>query len=236
MLADEAMDGHWDGPTVNVVADSVSPNGKRVTTIEITMRWSSLVDPPTGLAGQSSGQSAVSRSGQSAGDDSPPRTAVVTATSWESLDRGCPFLAQGGLGAMAEAVQAAVRASTPEAIGFGSWHLPYIRTEDWDWAYKLVTGCSYPRDPDDHFTDADDVLEVVKRISAARCAKAQFLPADEPGDQFGDIETFGRLAASRPALLSPMEHQCTPATDGEFQIGHLDGFHQFRHEVEAARC
>jgi hypothetical protein len=97
----------------------------------------------------------------------------------------------------------------------GEWHLPFITYED----------------------KRNNSLEMLKRISAARCARTSYLLPENgtQSDLKRDLELFDRLAvreagSNDPRHLSPLEHQAEAIGQGIY-IGNFKGFRQFRKEI-----
>jgi hypothetical protein len=135
-------------------------------------------------------------------------TAIITATEWGNFfsQRISP-LAQPEICAVATAIKEAIDASVPTRIGQHEWHLPYIQ-------------------PDEVGLD----VELLKKLSAARCARVSYLTHDGTRDHDKDLELFDRLVGANPPHASPLEHVATPIGD-EFDsnLGNLYGWHQLRH-------
>ena len=157
---------------------------------------------------------------------------VVTATEWANfyaLRRHED--AQPEIKALADAMWDAQQASRPEPLETGSWHQPFVTGEDVDPACE-------------HQTEDMGYVEVLNRISVARCARVSYLTHD--GRQTTveeDLALYDRLVGSQPLHASPAEHQATPdkshtkilqGGDGEFTWdtpelhGNLRGWIQYR--------
>ena len=134
-----------------------------------------------------------------------PHTVVISATDWDGFwDQRCSPLAQPEIRAAAEAMRDAYVTSRPAEVGDGEWHLPYIRDSE--------------RRLDDH---------IVRRVSAARCARTSYLTHDGRRDLDADLNLFDRLLEADPPHASPLEHPATPG-DGP---GNFTGWKQLRHIV-----
>lgn len=134
-------------------------------------------------------------------------TVVVTATEWANFFRQrCSPLAQPEIRVVAEAMQSAYLQSSPDFVGWGEWHTPYIRE---------VEDCALTR--------ADRCM-----VSVARCARVSYLTHDGIRDVAKDIELFDKLVTADPPHASPLEHVATPARDVA-PAGNFEGWHQFRH-------
>ena len=137
--------------------------------------------------------------------------AIVTSTEWENFfNQRCSPLAQPEIRACAEAMQAAMEASTPTPLDYGSWHTPYVTAED------NLSG------------------EEALKVSAARCARVSYLTQDGVRDISKDIELYERLIGARPMHASPLEHVARPQRIDEEAAGNLRGWRQLRHETAGA--
>lgn len=157
-------------------------------------------------------------------------TVIVTATEWENFFAlRCPpgyevdtnFPAEPEIQRTALAMREAMRASTPNDLGLGQWHLPLVGPED----YKLAKHR-------DHHPDKD-ANKWLAEISAGRCARVSF---DRHGE-YEDPETSRRRAdrLREGGHLSPFEHQATPYTpnnaiSSEF-VGNLRGWKSLRYTI-----
>ena len=133
---------------------------------------------------------------------------ILTATDWDNFyELRCHPDAQPEIFQLATMMYAADVANRARQLSPGEWHLPYIK-------------------PDEFGLDT----EVLKKMSAARCARVSYLTHDgkEP-NQEQDLALFDRLASGRPVHASPLEHQATPA-DGRY--ANFTNWKQFRAEWE----
>ncbi len=99
-------------------------------------------------------------------------------------------------------------ASDPTPVGLGEWHLPLVQDDE----------RALP-------------IEVLKKVSAARCARVSYLTHDGKRDIEKDIELCERLMSDRH--MSPFEHVATPADDRAFHAN-FRGWLQMRKELEPA--
>jgi len=140
-------------------------------------------------------------------------TVIVTATDWNGFwSQRCSPLAQPEIRLAAEAMRAAVQGSTPLEVDFGEWHLPYVSDLD---RTEVPT------------------IELLQRISAARCGRVSYLNHERTRDLDDDLRLFDRFVTARPAHASPLEHVATPAAGGGAVVGNLRGWLQLRHLVLA---
>lgn len=174
---------------------------------------------------------------------------LITGTEWnnffylrdhEDADPSMRDLAIKAKKAMEEAV--------PTVLQPGEWHLPFIVPEDWDWAreyaesnFMFANGNSY-----------EQTVAILRKISAARCARVSYKLFDGTTDHMKDLKLFEDLIVSQPVHASPSEHQATPMVrptltnsqlfvpsnwqegvthidrDGQFWSAFLRGWVQFR--------
>jgi len=122
---------------------------------------------------------------------------VVTATDWYNfyaLRRHKD--AQPEIKVLADAMWDAQQASIPKLLQPGEWHLPYTNAADIDQSV---------------FAETPEAIEMVKKVSVARCARVSYLTHD--GKQTTveeDLKLYDRLLGSSPLHASPAEHQATP--------------------------
>lgn len=136
---------------------------------------------------------------------------VVTATEWENF-----FVlrdhadAQPEIQQLAKAMRKAMDESKPIYLRFGEWHLPYITHEDRE---SLL-------------------LNQMKKVSAARCARVSYLKHDNTSPSLDDdLYLFDHLAGGKPMHASPLEHQATPLEHKRW-CRNFHGWQQFRDEWE----
>lgn len=141
-------------------------------------------------------------------------TIVVTATEWDNFfDQRCSPLAQPEIRVTAEGMRSAYTASVPDVVSEYGWHLPYISREDEDGALLKV-----PFGPHTH----RDALEILKKVSAARCARVSYLTQDGKRDLDEDMALYERLISADPPHWSPLEHVATPWKPNVEQLIALD--------------
>lgn len=147
-------------------------------------------------------------------------TVVISATEWANFFalRRHPD-AQPEIQALAEEIYQAISWSDPQYLNAGEWHLPYI-DENYDLrearVYAAQTG--------------QDVIDILKQMSAARCARVSYLTHDGKNPTVEqDVMLYKRLAGSAPIHASPLEHQATPTNEEDF-VANFQGWKQFRKE------
>lgn len=134
-------------------------------------------------------------------------TAIISATEWENFfNLRLAENAQPEIQAAARVMFDAKAASEPARVAVGEWHLPLIQADE----------RTLP-------------IDVLKKVSAARCARVSYLTHDGIRDIEKDIELCERLRADRH--LSPFEHVATPAVSAAFQAN-FRGWIQMRKEIE----
>jgi hypothetical protein len=130
-------------------------------------------------------------------------TVIVTATEWDGFwEQRCSPLAQPEIRVAAEAMRAVYDASEPSLVRGGGWHLPYIQEKDWGAASRMVDL-------------GHDISPIIKRVSAARCARVSYLTHDGKRDIKTDLDLYDRLVSARPM------HACY---DDQTEILTEDGF------------
>lgn len=133
---------------------------------------------------------------------------LVTATdfaNWFAL-RDHPD-AQPEIRQLAELMRDAYNSSIPKQLWEGEWHLPYITEDDWKAAERHCQIGRITRD----IPSYKEKLEVVRKISVARCARVSYKAFDgtvAPIEK--DLALFEQLLVSQPLHASPAEHQATP--------------------------
>lgn len=97
--------------------------------------------------------------------------------------------AQFEIFAVAMLMARALSKSEPQTLKAGEWHLPYITAKE-----RL-----------------QHAIEVLKKVSAARCCRVSFLNHEGKETNVGeDLKLCDRLVGSEPLHASPFEHQATP--------------------------
>jgi hypothetical protein len=160
-------------------------------------------------------------------------TAILTATEagWDNLfHQRCHKDAQPEFQAVARKMYQVYEESTPDIVPYGEWHLPYITGED----YYAALGILQARHDDIEGVDDGRVAELLKQVSAARCARVSYLTHDGRRSLEDDSGLYLRLVdkpLEDPVHSSPLEHVATPATAIEPHLGNLTGWHQLRHLI-----
>ncbi len=95
----------------------------------------------------------------------------------------------------------------------GEWHMPYIRQEDKEAAFKFLNEAHRSGTPLIHPSFPDRAMELQHLLlcmSAARCARTSYFGFDGTINIAKDLELCEQLAGSKPVHASPFEHQATP--------------------------
>lgn len=135
---------------------------------------------------------------------------VVTSTEWDNfMNLRCHPDAQPEINATALEMRRVMEQSTPMYLEPGQWHLPYVLEED-------VKGA------------AGDI-EILKKISVARCARVSYRTHDGNRPRFGeDIALHDQLLSS--GHMSPLEHAAQAVETCDF-IGNFRGWMQYRKTI-----
>ena len=115
---------------------------------------------------------------------------VVTSTCWANFDGLRRHKdAEPIIKILADRMFEAREAATPRVLQQGEWHLPYVTQDERD----------------------THSLEVLKKISAERCARVSYKLRDNSGRPYDpDFSLYKQLVESFPIHASPIEHQATP--------------------------
>ena len=103
---------------------------------------------------------------------------------------------------LAELMKTSLIRSTPRILQKNEWHLPWITDAD----REMVR-------------DMPEPAEMLKKMSAARCARSSYANFAGERTVAGDLSTYSKLVDSEPVHASPCEHQCTP--DEPARLTHL---------------
>lgn len=138
---------------------------------------------------------------------------VVTATdyaNWFALRDHAD--AQPEIRELAQLMREVYDHSEPKLLQPGEWHLPYVTQEDWDTAASFIAAARHGRGLKPAYAPMEEnVLSLLKKVSAARCARVSYKLFDGTKTDFDkDLELFDRLLVSQPLHASPAEHQATP--------------------------
>ena len=158
-------------------------------------------------------------------------TVVMTATEWNNFFRlRCHPAAEQHFFKVACMIRDAIKASTPQILQPGEWHLPYVRVEEF-------------ADIDKHWADnyvhhGFTATELAKRVSTARCARVSYLTQDGKRDFDADLKLYERLLhpmdhpEDTAFHASPFGHVAMPSADPEHRSGPFIGWVQHRKEFK----
>ena len=143
--------------------------------------------------------------------------------------------AQPEIRELAVAMKKAIEESTPQLLGIGEWHLPYLDEEDLKNIREHLKENNITRhDPAQH-----QIWMMACAVSAARCARVSYLTHDgERPTLQKDLELYRHLVNANPPHMSPCEHQATPdihdmheGWDRPDLQANFSGWVQFRHLI-----
>lgn len=166
-------------------------------------------------------------------------TVVMTATEWKNFFRlRVHPKAEKHFNKIASQIKDAIDASVPQEVTAGDWHLPYIRPEDREEVRESLGSLNLERVPVGE--DAERQVQVLKRVSAARCARLSYLTHEGVRSLDADLALFRSLI--HPKLendrdddvihASPLEHVAFACgrNNGRARSGPFTGWVQFRKE------
>ena len=140
-------------------------------------------------------------------------TVVVSATAYDNFFiQRMMNSAQPEMVSLAYRMNDALRASSPTAVDFGGWHLPYVSDRE----------------------QATLTLEQLKELSVARVAGVSYNRLNQVRELALDFKLYARLYNANPRHESPFEHVATPS---EMRMsathqGNFAGWHQLRHLLD----
>ena len=135
---------------------------------------------------------------------------VLTATEFDNWDELRDHAdADPTIQELARQIKIARAGSTPKLLSPGEWHLPYVTDEDYDAVARYRREAMGMNDLEAF--DDDGIVEMLRKVSAARCCRVSYLKHDGHPSTIGDdLLLCERLAGARPIHASPFEHQATP--------------------------
>lgn len=157
-------------------------------------------------------------------------TTLMSATSWKNFFRLRVHPdAEIHFQKIASMIKEAMDASIPNRLGYGDWHLPYIRPDDYEILQHEILADSSNSELD--AMEREVLIEKLKKISAGRCARLSYLTHEGRRDVQADIDLCDRLINRTDDVIhaSPLEHvaQCFTANH---RSGPYKGWKQFRKE------
>ena len=144
--------------------------------------------------------------------------------------------AQPEIRELAVAMKKAIEESTPQLLGIGEWHLPYLDEEDLKNIREHLEENNITR----HDLAQHQIWMMACAVSAARCARVSYLTHDgERPTLQKDLELYRHLINANPPHMSPCEHQATPDIHDMYEGWHrlelqanFSGWVQFRHLIK----
>lgn len=136
---------------------------------------------------------------------------LISSTDWANFyalrDEGG---AQPEIYSIAQVIKHLRNDSKPKLLKPGQWHLPYIGVDDWEVIeeYLFSIGETNPYG----VATTDQLIDVARKISTARCARLSIRPFDGDGSLEKELLRYEKLVVSRPVHASPAEHIATPDT------------------------
>lgn len=167
-------------------------------------------------------------------------TVVMTATEWKNFFRlRIHPKAEKHFNKIAGKIKSAIDNSVPTPLKAGEWHMPYLLDEE---RYMLlvpeVSICANTLGMPESVVWSWDIEQVLKKISAARCARLSYLTHDGKRDCTADLRIFNDLI--NPKIeedrdddvihSSPLEHVCQASCRTDLRSGPMVGWFQFRKE------
>lgn len=121
--------------------------------------------------------------------------------------------AQPEIAELARVMRVELAGSTPDHLSDNEWHLPYIDAE-------TAMQC-------------DDDIDVLRRISAARCASVSYKTVDgKPMTVDKALQIYDKLAGGDPIHASPFEHIARPDPNGGKGCRNFTNWHQWRADID----
>lgn len=172
-------------------------------------------------------------------ESTSPISVLVTATDFNNWDAlRIHGDAQPEIFDLATEMHTAAQESTPRVLKPGEWHLPYTMDED---RQPLIEYISTANNVAESLVTERQILNGMRMLSAARCARISYTPFDGNASIQKEMERAESLLTF-PMHASPFEHQATPdslldvVVDGHptlrythhHQHGNFRGWRQFR--------
>lgn len=122
---------------------------------------------------------------------------LITATQWQNfLWLRQHHAAEPHLQDLANLVAQAISEADVQNLEFGEWHLPYITDEE--------------RRDAQHGPSQTRELELLKKLSAARCARISYKPFNGESSIDAELDRYNLLVTDERVHASPLEHQASP--------------------------
>lgn len=152
-------------------------------------------------------------------------TVIVTSTEWANFfNQRCHPDAQPEMKAAADEMQRAYYTSKPRLLKDGHWHLPYVSDDEQGIAIQDLDT------PRQQIPRSMPSIELLQKVSVARCARVSYLTHDgvRDMDMDKDLELYDKLFES--GHWSPFEHVATPLLQAldRRMTGNFQGWQQYR--------
>ena len=167
-------------------------------------------------------------------------TIIMTATEWKNFFRlRVHPKAEKHFNKLAKEIQDAIAASTPTPLKSGEWHMPYLRQEERELMLNpYIPECTKVLGGTDHDWWGKDIIQIMKKVSAARCARLSYLTHDGVCSVKDDLRIFETLIEPKHAdgtlddtiHSSPLEHVAQASSRSDLRSGPFLGWKQFRKE------
>jgi thymidylate synthase ThyX len=147
---------------------------------------------------------------------------LVSSTDWANfIELRDDVGAQPEIIELAKQIQIAMRDSSPVLMQPGAWHMPYIDIDTIMEVRNLVEP-KHPKWQLRHGAESTnaqfqlDCLDILRKISVARCARLTIKPFDGDGSIDKELKRYDLLMVSKPVHASPAEHIATPDVPAEY--------------------
>lgn len=154
---------------------------------------------------------------------------LISSTDWANfMALRDDEAAQPEIYSVAQTIKQLLEENKPKLLKPGEWHLPYIDSvEDY---LQCAAYIASQKGEKIIKPQPDEVLDLLKKISVARCARLSYRPfADGDASIEKELARYERLIVSRPVHASPAEHQATPEKLGGGENRHEWGnFYKWR--------
>lgn len=110
----------------------------------------------------------------------------------------------------------------------GEWHLPLVYKEDYELIHTYLSA-----KPIVYYNEIEynnEIINLLKMISVARCARISYLTHDGKRDIEADLNLYEKLLTSKH--MSPFEHICTPYFLDKDKLSKSDEWKLFYYEQD----
>ncbi len=164
-------------------------------------------------------------------------TVIMTATEWKNFFRlRVHPKAEKHFNKVAGQIKDALDRSKPTPIDHGGWHMPYITHEDEEEVRSMSVDQIYALAPNIQRAEINISQAMLKRVSAAYCARLSYLNHEGKRDLKDSIRLFDSLIHPKfeedrdddVIHASPLEHVNQALSDPRHRSGPMVGWHQMR--------